>query len=256
MDALALVWGRMPYFSLVLIRTGALLFSLPMFGARGVPVPLKVGMAVAFSWALLPILPLPDRAAPQEVLEWGLVAIREAAIGLAIGWMVHLVLAAVPLAGHVLGYQMGFGLANLMDPVGQQQLSMSAHFLNLMALWLFFVMDGHHLLVTVLFESFRWSPPVGLADGAWMGALGAEAGRTLFWNTLVLAGPLLLVLLLLEVALGIMARVVPQMNVFIVAGPVQIAIGLLGLGAGLGLMAPWMLKELSWLRQLYGLLGG
>ncbi len=253
---MALMWGRIPYFSLVLIRTGALFFSLPMFGARGVPVMVKVGMAMAFSWALLPILPLPDRAAPQGVLQWGLVSIREAAIGLAIGWMVHLVLAAVPLAGHVLGYQMGFGLANLMDPVGQQQLSVTAHLLNLMALWLFFVLDGHHLLVTVLFESFRWSPPGGLVDGAWMRALGTEAGRTLFWNTAVLAGPLLAILLLLQAALGIMARVVPQMNVFIVAVPLQSAIGLLGLGAGLGLMAPWMAKELGWLRQLYGLFGG
>lgn len=253
---MALMWGRIPYFSLVLIRTGALFFSLPMFGARGVPVPVKVGMAVAFSWALLPILPLPDWTPPQEVFEWGLASVREAAIGLAIGWMVHLVLAAVPLAGHVLGYQMGFGLANLMDPVGQQQLSVTAHLLNVMALWLFFVLDGHHLLVRVLFESFRWSPPGGLVHEALMEALGAETGRTLFWNTLVLAGPLLAILLLLQVALGIMARVVPQMNVFIVAVPVQNAIGLLGLGAGLGLIGPWMVKELGFLRELYGLLGG
>ncbi len=252
---MALMWDRIPHFSLVLIRTGALLFSLPMFGARGVPVSVKVGMAVAFSWALLPILPL-GGTLPQGVVQWGLLSIREAAIGLAMGWMVHLVIAAVPLAGHVLGYQMGFGLANLMDPVGQQQLSVTAHFLNVVALWLFLVLDGHHLLVTVLFESFRWGPPGGLVDGASMGALGAEAGRSLFWNTPALAGPLLLVLLLLQVALGIMARVVPQMNVFIVAVPVQSAIGLLGLGAGLGLMAPWMAKELGWLRQIYGLLGG
>jgi flagellar biosynthetic protein FliR len=155
----------------------------------------------------------------------------------------------------MLGLQMGVSMANVMDPVGQQQLSVIAQFLNVIAFWLFLAVDGHHLAISAFLESFRWFPLAGAGPGPETGVLGVEMGRQMFRSALLLAAPGLLVLMAMQVGLGIVARVVPQMNVFLVAVPLQIAIGLLAVAAGLVLLGPWMGKGLGWLMDMYGAMG-
>lgn len=244
---------RLPFLSLILVRVGALLLAMPPFGARGVPVPVRIALGLALSWAILPLVPLPKTPPPSGLLAWGLAAAGEALMGLAMGWMVQLMLAAVPLTGQVLGFQMGLGMANVVDPLGEQQLSTVAQIMNLLAMGLFLALDGHHLAMAALFDSFRWVPAGGGDPSGW-GGLGVEAGGHLLRSTLILAGPVLGILLVVQVALGILARVMPQMNVFIVTTPLQIGLGLLALGTTLGLLSPWLANGLQWLTGIYGVL--
>jgi flagellar biosynthetic protein FliR len=255
MDPLLPIWNRIPLLILVFIRVGALLFSVPILGAKRIPTPARVGLACALSWGILPLVPLPTEGPAFDLVWWGGSVVREALIGLSMGVLAHLCLAAVPLAGQLVGYQMGFGIANVVDPVGQRQMSVIATFFNLMVLWLFLALNGHHLLIVAIFRSFEWMPPgTGwLHEG--LGELALEGGRQLFRSALLLAAPIMLILLCVKVGLGLVARTVPQMNVFIVALPLQIGVGLVALGTALGVFAPWVARSLKWLDGIYALLG-
>ena len=255
MEDLALVWSRLPYYSLVFIRVGAWLLAMPLFGANNIPNLVKVCFAVALSWALLPLIPLPEAPAAFTLLQWADGAIREALIGLSMGWVVHLALAAVALGGQMLGFQMGFAIANVVDPVGQQQMSVVAQFLNLTAYWLFLAMDGHHMVVTALYESFRWIPPGTAGFHGDFGRLGLEGGAHLYRSAFLLAAPVMLIFFIVQVAFAIVARSVRQMNVFFVALPLKLGLGLLSLSALLGFVAPWLTRTLEWLQGSYLYLG-
>jgi flagellar biosynthesis protein FliR len=249
------MWDRIPHFSLGFVRVGSFLLAMPLVGGRIIPAGVRVWLAVALCWAVIPIVPVPGGGLPLDLLGWGVAAVREAIIGLGLGWLAQVPFAAVPLAGQMLGLQMGVSMANVMDPVGQQQLSVIAEFLNVIAFWFFLAVDGHHLVISGLLESFRWFPLAGAGPGPETGVLGIEMGRQMFRSALLLAAPGLLVLMAMQVGLGIVARVVPQMNVFIVAVPLQIAIGLLAMAAGLALLGPWMGKGLGWLMDMYSAMG-
>jgi flagellar biosynthetic protein FliR len=255
LEALWPIFNRIPFFGLVLIRVGAMVFSTPVFGAKSLPMTARAGLILAFSWALLPLLPLPSSDIPFELIPWGVSAIREALIGFCLGWFVQLVLAAVSLAGQTLGFQMGFAIANVLDPVQQQQLSIIAQFLNTIGIWVFLAMDGHHIVLSGLFESYRASPLWSWDFLQGMGALSRETGTHLFRSALLLAAPIVLILVFLSVAFGIMARAVPQMNVFFVGMPLKIALGFMAFGTLLGFVAPWMSNNLEWLHNVLFFLG-
>jgi flagellar biosynthetic protein FliR len=255
MEALMPIWNRIPIALLIFIRIGALLFSMPILGARSIPTPAKVGLSCALAWGILPLIPLPSETPPFALAGWGVAAVQEALIGLSMGWLAHICLAAVPLAGQLVGYQMSFGIANVVDPLGQHQMSVIATFLNLIALWLFLALDGHHLVLAAIFKSFQWVPPGAGWFHEGMGQLGIEGGRHLFWSAFLLAAPVMLVLLFVKMGLGVVARAVPQMNVFIVALPLQIGVGLVALGATLGFCVPWLTRSLKWLDEVYVFMG-
>ncbi|MEJ5377210.1 MAG: flagellar biosynthetic protein FliR [bacterium] len=232
----------------ILARMAGLSISFPLLGARAVPTHVKIMLVLALSWALLPIVPVPFKEVPWDLASWAAVVIREALFGLCVGWLSQLVLSAAPLAAQIVGFQMGLGIANVMDPVENQHMSVVAQFMQLLAIWLFLALDGHHLAIWVLFQNPGQSPltgSLGLAETV------TELGRALFGSALSLAAPALLLLLFVQVGLGVLARMMPQMNIFIVAAPFQIGVGLACMGLGLGIMGSWSEKGLNWLAGAY-----
>lgn len=251
MDALSLMWERIPMLGSVLARMAGLSLSFPLLGARAVPTSVKIMLVLGFSWALVPILPGSPKAMPLDLASWTATVVREALFGLCVGWLAQLVLAAAPLAAQIVGFQMGLGIANVMDPVGHQQMSVAAQFMQLLALWLFLLLDGHHLAIWVLFQNPGQTPltgALGLAETV------SEFGRNLFSSALSLAAPVLLLLLFAQIGLGVLARMMPQMNIFIVAAPLQVGLGLACMGLGLGILGSWSEKGMGWLMGAYGTL--
>jgi len=247
-DALSLMWERIPMLGPVLARMAGLSLSFPLLGARAVPTYVKIMLVLGLSWALLPILPISPKAMPLDLASWTATVVREVLFGLCVGWLAQLVLAAAPLAAQIVGFQMGIGIANVMDPVGQQQMSVAAQFMQLLALWLFLLFDGHHLAIWVLFQNPGQTPltgALGLAETV------SEFGRNLFNSALSLAAPVLLLLLFVQIGLGVLARMMPQMNIFIVAAPLQIGVGLACMGLGLGILGSWSEKGMGWLTEAY-----
>jgi flagellar biosynthetic protein FliR len=157
-----------------------------------------------------------------------------------IGLLAQLLFVAVTFAGNAVGMQMGFGMANVFDPTSRAQVSITAQIYTYMMTMVFLLMDGHHWLLIAIQRSFS-AIPLGTftLNGKVMGILLASTNE-LFWVALILMAPVLGVLALSEIAMAIVARIMPQMNVFVAAFPVKIMVGLATIVVALPLMVTYL----------------
>lgn len=233
MERITIALPQLEIFFLVFVRTLALLVAIPLFDNRAVPIVIKAGLALAVSVLVLPLLAAEGVSAPGDVLPFGIKVCGEIMVGIAIGFTVRLLFAAVQLAGQFVGFQMGFAVANVLDPQTSSQVSVIGMLFNILAVLLFFALDAHHWFVRALVESFRIVPPLQMhLEGALFSRVVDMSG-TMFGAAVKIGAPVMVALLLTSVGLGLMAKVVPQMNVFIVAFPLQIGIGFLVIGLSL-----------------------
>lgn len=211
-------------FILILTRVGGVLASAPMFGSLNVPPTLKIGLAALVALLLAPVV----GPAPAVVGIWDglLLIIMELIVGLMIGLVTYFVFVAAQLAGQIVDLQMGFGIVNVIDPVTSNQVSIMGQFKFLIVILVFLAVDGPHIVLRAASESYDVVP---IGQGV-LGSAGWEYFSSRFSQVFILAirfaAPTIGALLLTNLALGVMARTVPQMNVFIVGLPVSIAVGL------------------------------
>ena len=220
-------------FLFVLVRVGAILFSIPFLEARNAPMPLKAALAMAMSIMLMPQLKLPPITITGDPVLLALGIMGEVAVGLIIGLMVQLLFAGVQLAGQLAGFQMGFAIANVMDPASSLQVPILAQFLNLFALMIFFTVNAHYYFIKALVDAFELIPPLAVQFNGHLFELMMKTGADAFIIAIQVSAPVMVALLLTNVALGLTARTVPQMQIFVVAMPLQIVLGLLFLGFSL-----------------------
>jgi flagellar biosynthetic protein FliR len=174
------------------------------------------------------------------VIPFGIGVISEVILGVIIGLSVRMVFSGIQLAGQLAGFQMGLAIANVMDPVTSTQASILAQINNLIAMLIFLSMDAHHWLFRALVESFRMVPPFNVQFGSSVIFQLMGLGGKLFVIAIQVAAPIMAALLLTSVVFGLMARTVPQMNVFIVAMPLKIIVGLLFLALSLPYWVPFL----------------
>jgi flagellar biosynthetic protein FliR len=220
-------------FLFVLVRVAAILFVVPFFESRSVPVMVKVGLAMSVTWLLLPRLDvaLPSLNSSPATFIIGIGS--EIAIGLIIGLMVQLLFAGVQLAGQMAGFQMGFAIANVVDPASSLQIPMLSQFLNLFAFMIFLTLNIHYYFIKALVDGFETIPFWGAQFDGNLFELIMETTANAFIIAVQIGAPVMVALLLTSVALGLAARTVPQMQIFIVAMPLKIILGLLFLGFSL-----------------------
>ncbi len=223
-------------FILILFRVSAVLFLIPFFGAEAVPAQLKIGLSAAVSLALYPAVGPGLPEPPKELLPLLPALASELTLGMVLGLAVRAIFAAVDFAAQMVGFQMGFAIVNVIDPQTQHQTNLMAQFENLLALMFFLAVDGHHLLLRAVAESFRVLPPFGLELKGELFHLMMRIASDIFVLAIKLSAPALLVLMFSSVALGVVARTVPQMNIFQVGFPLKITLGILALGLGLPAM--------------------
>jgi len=218
---------------LVLARVAGLVLAAPVLGHLLVPVRVRVALAAILAAALVPAVGAAPFTPPADLWSLGGMLAAESALGVLLGLVAQFIFAGVQLGGQLAGIQMGFGIANLIDPQSHAQVTIIAQWQQLMTLLAFLVLDAHHLLIRALLESFRTAPPgaVGLAAAGVGRAI--ELAGSLFVLGARIAAPVLIVLLLTNGALGVLARTIPQLNVFVVGFPVNVGVGLLVLGASL-----------------------
>ena len=226
------------------LRVLALFSVAPLFSMRAVPMRAKIGLAffVALcAQAVLTDQPVVSINGPQAL---GAVA-QQVAVGLGIGFAMRLVFAAVELAGEVVGLQMGLNFASFFDPTSNAQVSAVARFYGYLAMLLFVVINGHLMVLMAVVKSFD-SFPVG---GNFLQAIGQmrlhELGASLFSSALWIALPMIALLLFVNLTLGIISRVAPQMNIYAVGFPVTLTVGMLGITATLPMLEQPMLALLQ-----------
>lgn len=171
-----------------------------------------------------PALSVP--ALNQELGGFLLVTVGEVLVGLAMGLVVTTVLMAVYLAGQLIDVPMGFGMVNVMDPQTGGQVPVVAQLQFMVAILVFFLIDGHHSLFRALVHSFQMVPVGGGVMSGEVAATALEAVRGMFSLGIRVALPVVGALFLTDVALGIVARAVPQINVFFVGFPLKVGLGL------------------------------
>ena len=218
-------------FIMVFVRMSAVIYTMPVLGSGSVPRMAKIGLTGAIAFIIYTSVDLKPVDLSMPILKLTLMLLGEVAIGLTIGFASQLVFTAVQLAGSVIGFQMGFAIVNVMDPATQSQVSITAQFQNIMALLIFLAIDGHHMLLNASVKSFEMIPLLGFNPSSGIVELMLLLTKNVFVSAIKLAAPIMASLFLLNVALGLIARTVPQMNVFIIGFPLQIAIGLFMLGA-------------------------
>jgi len=209
-------------------RLLGLFTSAPIFANRGVPMRIRLATGIAVALAVLPVMPPMPEVPPNSGL--GLVIFgQQVFIGIAMGFMMRIVFAAVDMAGALIGMQMGLSFAIFFDPDAGGQTAVLSDFLNLLATLLFLAANGHLVLLEIMVRSFEWLPvSVELirADG-W--AFIARTGVTVFTAGLLLAMPIIGMLLVANISLGVLTRAAPRLNLFAVGFPVTLTAGFVGL---------------------------
>jgi flagellar biosynthesis protein FliR len=211
-----------------LVRILALIAVAPVLGNRAVPVRVKVGLAIMITICASPVLPAPPRIAIDSYAGFALLA-REILIGISLGFAVRIVFAAIEMAGELVGLQMGLSFAGYIDPVAGGTGNVISRFFGTISVLMFLAINGHLLIIYGVIESFN-ALPISL-DGSYLteGRRLALAGADLFRIALTIALPFVLLMLLVNLAMGVMSRVAPQLNVFAIGFPITLTVGLVGL---------------------------
>lgn len=220
-------------FALVLGRVAGIFAALPSFGGRSVPMNIKVLTVLMITLVCFPVLKITAPPMPTEIFGLGLLALGEVAIGLMLALVAQMVFSGVEFSGQIIGMQMGLTIASIMDPTRGSQVQLMSVLQSLLATLLFLVLDVHHMFIRAVVESFRIIPIGGWHVSGELVSFLIQRTSDIFVIGIRLAAPVMVALLLATVALGIMARAFPQMNIFIVSMPLHVGLGFLILGGTL-----------------------
>jgi flagellar biosynthesis protein FliR len=218
-------------------RVAALVTVAPILGVRVVPMRFRVGIALALTLVIAPVLPPGpdiDPASAQGIL----IACSQILIGLAMGFLVRLVFNAVELAGNLIGQTMGLGFAQMMDPVNGVTVPVVSQFYTVLATLIFLILNGHLILIEILVDSFQ-TIPVALEsiteNGLWVLLMW---GGWIFKGALIISLPAVAALLLVNAAFGVMMRAAPQLNIFAIGFPISLMLGFVFMMISLPMFVP------------------
>ena len=200
---------------------------MPIFGYRAIPAQAKVGLSILLAIIVFPAAKLDIAPVSTQPIELIMMFLKEVVIGLILGFAATIVFYGVQMAGQIVGIQIGFGIINVIDPVSDVQISLIGQLNYLVALLIFLCLDGHLFLIRALVMSYEY---IGLGGGGLPSGLMEKVSLmtgAVFDVALRIAAPVMVSLFITDVVLGFMARVAPQMNVFLVGFPLKIGVGLL-----------------------------
>ncbi|MFZ5763233.1 MAG: flagellar biosynthetic protein FliR [Thermodesulfobacteriota bacterium] len=234
----------------IVTRVGPLLFLMPIFGSRGVPAQVKILVTLMTALVLLPVVPVTAEQFPATAIGFVILALREVVFAGTLALFVRFLFAAVETAGQMVGIQMGMGMAGTIDPQYGSQVSPIGMFWNVVAILIFLAVDGHHLFFRTLVESYQWvAPGKATVTQATFDGIMQGAGR-MFVLAVKIMAPASAALFFSHVAMGIIAKTVPQIPILIVGMPMNIAVGLIFVGLSLSYFLPLMAANYEMLGRL------
>jgi flagellar biosynthetic protein FliR len=245
MELFNLSYGDFEHFIFVLVRVAAFIVFVPVLGSQQVPARIKVAFILLLSLSIFPLVRHLPMAEPTGLLDFAIYLFSEATVGLVLAYATRLIFTAVQIAGTIVDFQMGFGVVNVIDPQTQSQVSITSQFQNIFAILLYLALNAHHLTIYSLVESFQLINPQQFGFSAGTMALILKLFATTFVVAVKIAAPIMAILFFISVGLGLVARTVPQMNVFIVGFPLQIGVGLLMVGLTMNFFGMVMTRYIS-----------
>ncbi|MEK4250253.1 flagellar biosynthetic protein FliR [Paenibacillus sp. FSL W7-1287] len=218
-----------PIFLLIFCRVTAFFVVTPIFNHRNVPAIFKIGLGFFISLLIVTVHG-PSQAMIIDI-QYFLLVIREVLIGLMMGFIVYLFFVTVQTAGGIIDMQIGFAMANIVDPVSGVSVPLLGNFKYMLLLVVFLMMNGHHFLLTGLMDSYLYIP----IENQWFSKMGDGSLAQFLTNAVIssivigvqVALPIMVAMFITDVGLGFLAKTAPQFNVFVIGFPVKIMLGLL-----------------------------
>jgi flagellar biosynthetic protein FliR len=231
MDLIQFVQQNIALSFLVFMRVGGIFVSAPVFSSRNIPARVKVLMTAAITLVSLPALAQKVSAPAWTGLNAYIAsALVEFVVGVCIGLIMAVFFAVIQVAGQMLDTQVGFGIVNVVDPQSGMQMPLLGNFLQMIFLLVFFSADLHHVFLSALIGSFDVLPLSRAGFAPPMAVFVLDLFVDMFLTAFKLAMPMIMATLLVDVSMGMLARTMPQMNVFVVGIPLKLAVGIFMLG--------------------------
>ena len=212
-------------FFMIFVRVGTIMVTVPIFGFDAVPLHTKAGLSVLLTLLLFSFADNGEVSIPTELVPFVLMVMNEIIIGLIIGFTANILFVGVRFAGEIIGLDMGFGIVNVIDPLSGNQVSIIGQFKYLLALLLFLCINGHHFLLQALKVSFDLLPVTQSTFSSISVQKLISMSSEIFVVAIKVASAALAALFIASFIMGIIARTVPQMNIFIVGFPIKISVG-------------------------------
>jgi flagellar biosynthetic protein FliR len=237
-------------FTLILTRISAFFLVLPVFGWQAIPLRIKVALTVFLSVFFTFITPLGIDPTNVSTVQAVLLLAGEATYGLAMGLIVALLFSVVILAGRIVERQMGLAMAQVLDPLTGERSRPLASLLEIIFVLIFLSANGHHMFLLIVSKSLGAFPPgtvpaIGvLTDGV------VRAGSAMFIAGLRLAAPMLAAFLILMVALALLARLVPEMNILFISMPMRLGLGLMMAATFMPFVNGYVTEFANWMAKL------
>lgn len=218
-------------FVLVLLRVSAIIIMIPVISEAIVPVKIKAALTIIIAVIIFPLV-APQMPPIKNVhfIQLIFLMMGEILIGLMIGFAARMVFAAIQIAGDIIGFQMGFSVASVIDPMSSAQVSIITELMYMIAMLVYLAVNAHHLFFQAIVQSYTLIAPLSFHFSGQLMQFIFDISRDMFVIALKIAAPIMAVMIFTNVALGVVARTVPQMNIFIVGFPLQISLGLIFLG--------------------------
>jgi flagellar biosynthesis protein FliR len=214
-------------FILVLVRMTGLFVTAPIFGRRNVPVYLKIGFSFFLAVILVNTLTVPKPEYFNNIYDFAFLVLKEFLVGITIGYVSFLVFSSIYLAGQLIDMQTGFSMVSVLDPMSNIQVPVTSNFYFIISMLIFLSINGHHLLIQALFSSYKMIP---LGNASFNQNLMNDIIRVfgdIFIIGFKISAPIIAAILITDVALGVISRTMPQLNVFVVGMPLKIILGVL-----------------------------
>lgn len=213
-------------FLLIFGRLSGLFLSAPIFSSRQIPGRIKVLIIILLAGVMAYFIPVQYTVNIYTPAYFIAALVIEVLIGYTIGFIVFIVFGAIQTAGQIMDMQMGFAIVNVVDPQSGTQIPLMGNLTQTMALLMFLAIDGHHYLLQAVAQSYKLIPILGLKLDAGFYDLLLKITISMFVIAVKIAAPIVITVLTTDIAMGFIARTVPQMNVFIVGLPLKILIGI------------------------------
>lgn len=250
MDILTISYQEYKAFFLVLIRVSVILVMVPFFSARVIPNLIKAGLALVITIVLFPVINNKMVEFPGTLLGITQLILSEIIIGMTLGLLAQIFFEGVRMMGQMVGFQTGFAITNVLDPQSGVQVSIFANTAYLVAIVLFLLLNGHHILLNAVRDSFDIINVGSLSLNVGMLKKMTKISGDMFVIAVKIGAPPIAALLFTNVAFGLITKLMPQMNIMIVAFPVQICIGLFFFGISLNVLLRFMERYLEGLGPL------
>jgi flagellar biosynthetic protein FliR len=223
-------------FLLIFARVISMVAVAPVFGHESIPVQIKVGLSLFFAFVLYSFVSSKTPAPDTRLLPLAILVLQEAIVGLIIGFAIGLVFAGIRYAGELIGFDMGLSMAQAYDPENAQQMPLVGEMFYLLAILLFLSINGHHFILEAIQLSYRAVPPGHFAFSGPMASSLISLAGMVFVIAVKISAPVIVAGFLTNIALSILARVMPQMNIFSLSFPLKIGVGLLVLAGAMPLI--------------------